>query len=469
MDLPELGVGIVYFAGLEHWLEAAGGLVDLLEIEPQPFWFQSPSAEARYRLNERAFARFREEPRPKLVHGVGFPIGGSEPPDPRALAPFVETARALASPWVSEHLSFNRARRAGTVFNTGVLLPPVQTEEGVAAAVAHLRALQDALPVPVAFETGVSYLRPQPGEMTDGAFFAAVAEGADCSILLDLHNLWANERNRRQPLRDVVAELPLERVIEVHLAGGEAHGDYWMDAHSGPMPAELAAIAEEVVPRLPRLKALVFEMLPDYVAARGWTERDFVAQLEAMHRLWDRRGRDASTPRRRSAATPVHRALPAPRDWEDALGALVLGQAPASALERRLAEDPGIGVLRHLVETMRGGMAVGALTLTCRLLRLSLGAPALDALLADFWTTVPPEPFASAEAAHLGAYLRARAPAVPHLLEVLAFELEAQRMLIEGEAAPVAFSCDPLPLLTALGEGRLPGESAPGRYELALA
>jgi uncharacterized protein (UPF0276 family) len=466
VELPELGVGVVYFAGLESWLEAGADLVDVLEIEPQPFWYRSPTG-ARYRLNEHALARFRSDPRPKLVHGVGFPIGGTRAPDEEHVAPFVETATVLGSAWVSEHLSFNRARRGSAELNTGVLLPPVQTDTGVELAVANIRRLQAALPVPFAFETGVSYLRPVPGEMSDGAFFRAIAEEADCGILLDLHNLWANERNGRQRLLDVVAELPLERVVEVHLAGGEPFGDYWMDAHSGPSPRELDALAAEVIARLPCLKAIVFEMLPDYIAARGYTERDFLDQLERMHRLWERRGRGpVSAPAVRARALDA--AAPSPRDWEDALGGLLAGDPPHDRLTALLADDPGVGVLRNLVATMRGGMAVTALTLTCRLLMIHLGQARFQALLEAFWAGVPPEPFASDEAAHLGAFLRAQAPPVPHLLEVLSFELAAQRMLIEGAAPPVAFTCDPLPLLTALGEGRLPESIAAGEFELVL-
>ena len=122
--------------------------------------------------------------------------------------------------WASEHLSFNQARLAGREFFGGFLLPPVQTMASARIAARNIAAVKDLLPVPFAFETGVNYLAPQPGEMPDGAFFAAVAEQADCGILLDLHNLWCNERNGRQRVLDVVAELPLDRVWEVHLAGG---------------------------------------------------------------------------------------------------------------------------------------------------------------------------------------------------------------------------------------------------------
>ena len=83
-----------------------------------------------------------------------------------------------------------------------------------------MRAYHTAAQLPFLVETGVSYLRPRPGELSDGAYIAGVAERADCGILLDLHNLLTNERNGRQPVSEVLDELPLERVLEVHVAGG---------------------------------------------------------------------------------------------------------------------------------------------------------------------------------------------------------------------------------------------------------
>src|SRR5262249_28157415 len=148
-------------------------------------------------------------PQRKLVHGVGFPVGGSRLPDARHLEPLIETIECLASPWASEHLGFNTF---GDGVNTGFLLPPLQTAAGMDAAVASVRRVADALPVPFLIETGVNYLQPQPGCLSDGAFVAAVAEAADCGILLDLHNLWANELNGRQAVREFVSQLPLERV-----------------------------------------------------------------------------------------------------------------------------------------------------------------------------------------------------------------------------------------------------------------
>ncbi len=112
-----------------------------------------------------------------------------------------------------------------------------------------------ARPEPIAFENPVSYLPPHPAEIPDGEFAAEVAEAADCGILLDLHNLLCNERNGRQSVAEYCRSIPLERVWEIHLAGGQLERGFWLDAHSGIVEPALLEIVAELVPRLPALRA----------------------------------------------------------------------------------------------------------------------------------------------------------------------------------------------------------------------
>src|SRR3546814_3270109 len=104
--------------------------------------------------------------------------------------------------------------------------------------------------------------------MTDGEFIAEIAERADCGILLDMHNLWCNQLNGRQPVDDVLATLPLERVWEIHLAGGDAVAGYWLDAHSGLVPDPLMELCRTWFPRLPNLKAVIIVNIPDYLESQ---------------------------------------------------------------------------------------------------------------------------------------------------------------------------------------------------------
>jgi uncharacterized protein (UPF0276 family) len=473
MELPELGVGIVYSPGLEPLLEAAQSMLDVIEIEPQPFWYRSTSADCPYRIDSEFLERLAGYPQRKLIHSVGFPVGGSAAAAPKELVLLRQTIEAVGAPWASEHLSFNRVCRKEGGFCAGFLLPPVQTGESVQVSAANISRMAAFLGVPVAFETGVNYLRPFPGELSDGTFFRLVAQRADCGILLDLHNLWANARNGRQPVLDVIAELPLERVWEVHLGGGESFRDYWLDAHSDLVPPALMELAENIVPRLPNLKALLFEIMADYVWAKQLRTADLLDQIRSLRNIWDLRIRHtgfAGQPRPLTitlTSEPSLR-LPSSEEWEYVLGKLVIGSEPAGALGSELLEDSGIQIYRHLVESVRAGMIVTALTLTSRLLMLHVGEAGFRAVLRDFWANAPPELHASDEAHRLGVYLKTRQLGIPHLEEVLEFELSAQEVLIDGTARTVRFSREPMRLLAALGEGRLPEAEGFDLHELTI-
>lgn len=465
MKLPELGVGVTWFAGLEPVVRANEQLIDVLEVEPQSFWRREREGGSLV-VDRAALNAFLNQRPTKLVHSVSSPVGGTLGPSEGDVALLTSAARAMNSPWISEHLSFNRVADEAGAWHAGFLLPPRQSSAGVEAAVASIRSLAARVPVPVAIETGVSYLRPRPDELPDGEFVARVAEAADCGILLDLHNVWTNDRNGRQSLADYIEQLPVERVWEIHVAGGYSHRGFWLDAHSGTVPADLMELAARIVPRLPNVKAIVFELFPSYFPKIG--ESAFRPQLEALHRLWDRRNTSQirrARPQRELSERP---AGPSPEEWEHTLASLTVHRPCAGPLADELRRDPGLSVIREMVEKFRGSMIVRTLRLSSRLIILERGTAYLGQLLAEFWRTHPPQPFALDEAKAFAAFLREQKPYVPFLTEVLEYDCAVIDVALDGEERCIPFGADPLPLLRALGAGRRPTQIATGNFEIRL-
>ena len=475
MELPELGVGVVFTPALEPFLRSGTDLVGVVEVEPQTLWRSSPGRRGAPTSDVDIAAQLAVLPQPKLVHGVGFPVGGSTPPHPEDVEAFARSIRDLEVPWASEHLGFNRAVGPTGEFATGFLLPPQQDASGVRAAARSIRSVASRLPVPFAVETGVNYLAPRPGELSDGEFVAEVTESADCGILLDLHNVWTNERNGRQSVDAFLAEIPLERVWEVHVAGGlERHG-YWLDAHSGEVPEAVLEIAARVLPQLPNLRALIFEILGPYVPRLG--VEGVQEQLERLWRLWDRRTR-----RDRVHGTgTVAPARPAPdrtpddvdqprtaAEWENTLGSLVVGQEVKGELAEELRRDPGIAVLRSLVRDARAGSLADALPSTCRLLLLALGGDGARNVIEQYFEASSPRLFGSEEAQAFGEYLQVTPAEVPHLAEVLTFELAAIRVAVNGRSEVVRLGCNPQALFAALLEGRVPDDLPAAEFEIEI-
>ncbi|MFD0574038.1 DUF692 family multinuclear iron-containing protein [Kitasatospora gansuensis] len=374
--MRRLGVGLTYVRGLERLLEECGDRLDVVEIEPQTFWRSRPDGTVA--TDDEALRRLADLPGARLLHSIGNPVGGSVLPDAEHTRLLGELAEQLAVPWVSEHLAFNRVGGAEG-FRTGFMLPPRQTPAGVRRSVRSVRAMAEALPVPFAVELGTNYLRPRADELGDGAFAARVAEQADCGLLLDLHNVLANERNGRCTVDELLAELPLDRVWEVHLAGGFEHRGYWLDAHSGLPDEDLIRLAERVLPRLPALRAVLFEVTAS--AAPG-LEAGAVRELtDRLRELWPVVTAAAPVPLR--PPDPVAGGA-APEEWEAALGGLAVGREPRTALERELAADPAIDLLRELILEFRAGALAGTLVHTVRLLLLTLGEAGVRELIAGY-------------------------------------------------------------------------------------
>ncbi len=434
--------------------------VAVVELEPQTLW-EKVHDDGRwcYRPNREVLDRVAAYPLAKLVHGVGQPLGGAVA-DPVGHLPLLSSTVDLLEPaWVSEHLSFNRAVLGDDVAEAGFLLPPRQDAATVRVAAHNVVRYGEALGRPVAFETGVSYLRPAAGEMSDGAFWAAIAEAADCGILLDLHNLWCNELNGRQRVLDVLDELPLDRVWEVHLAGGMPMSGYWLDAHSDRVPRALLDLAAEVVPRLPGLGALMFELLPEHLRAVGV---DAVAeQVGELSALWRLRGPSSASPAVPAApAGPVGAPTPgdlaAVRDWETSLvRAVTRPDLPAG----RLADDPGIGVYRELIGDFRRGSLAQTLRYTMTSLLLGIGARRTSELLGAFFRACPADSYRAVEADHFARFLLDR-PAlldeVRYLREVLGYEHALVRATVAREDSLIAWTADPTAILGALDAGRAP-------------
>lgn len=494
-ELPELGVGITFSSAIEPILAARGDLVDCVEFEPQTTWLPTGAIDAtsvtdatgapaagdadagRFRRLPEIADHLRRLPYPKLVHSIGLPVGGTAAHDPEQIRLLREELAEFDPPWVTDHLSFDRTAEHAA----GFFLPPCQTDAGAQVAVESIRTLRAALDRPFAFETGVNYLAPRPSEQGDGEFVAGIAAAADCGILLDLHNVYTNAVNGRQPLDGYIAALDLERVWEVHLAGGFVKDGYWLDAHSGPMPLDLVDQARQVVASLPNLKAIVFEIYPAFVAEVGIDE--ISRQLELVRELWDVRGTAATPDASRpvvdaQAASPAPAAAadttgpdhpPTPPEWERELGALVAGREPAGELGRSLEGDGGVALLQMLSLEFRASMISNNLRRTSRLLMLAVGEEVFRMFLAEYRRRVPPQVFAASEARAFGGFLRDLGVGVPQLMEVLDFELATLETMLDGRSRLVTFDFDPFPMLLALGEGRLPDEPGrAGRFEIEI-
>jgi len=460
--LPEMGIGVTYTSALDELILENPDIFEVLEIEPQTIWMETRKEQQPFRVLNNVLEKIAKLPGKKLVHSIGAPVGGTVLPDARQFSLLRETIELLKSPYASEHLSFN----ASHGFNTGFFLPPRQTDAGVRKAVESIERLRNAIAVPLAVETGVNYFRRRTDEMPDGEFVARVSEMANCGILLDLHNIFANQLNGRQPMQEFIAQIPLERVWEVHLAGGFERDGYYLDSHSGEISDELLSIAESIIARLPNLKTIIFEIFPSFLPITGTAL--VKKEVKKLARLWKAKG--TSVVHAELARTrPVDSSI-TPDDWEHAVASLsVGGNSIDTGIYHELSEDPAVPIIQKLITEFRGSMLVAVLPLTCRLIVLTLGEEAFMTILEDFWSKHTPQQYAMGEAHSFYQYMLRLGLKVPSLSKIMEFENAVMNTLADDEVRIVEFDFNPFPLLESLAEKKLPERQAElGNYEIEI-
>jgi uncharacterized protein (UPF0276 family) len=392
MEPRALGVGVVWCPELDALCRESEGLVDVIEAEPETFWIPTLNAQEFRSFLSGALEHLTQ---PKLLHGVGGPVGGTCPSPTGYLEAFARDVAALNPEYVSEHLSVTQYRTEvqGPPVPIGFMLPPIQSQEGVLLAAANISRHRAALGnIPLAVETPVSYLPPAPGEWPDGVFVAAVAETADCGILLDLHNALCNARNGRQNMGAFLDSLPLERIWELHLAGGESEGAFHLDSHSGLVEPELMELAADLIPRLPNLRSMNLEIMPERVAEAGL---DAVSkQLASMKDLWNTRSLNWDGHLSRHAWPTTRPPLSDPEAWEQLLGPALHGH-PEPAMDEATAQwwhglSPSLSLYRMLVGEGRASAVTSAAPHTTRALLRARGGSGTRQIFAEFWRESPP-------------------------------------------------------------------------------
>lgn len=198
----------------------------------------------------------------------------------------VTQLNCIQSLWLNHECAMKQM--AGYSFGTYV--PPLYTPLSAEVVAANIVTVQQAMDQQGARSDGTAplFLLELPpltyfaaGTIAIPHFFRLVTDRVPCGLVLDIGHLWTVYRYtaacRRVSLerfaREFLDEFPLERVVEIHVAGlachesaGEAEREgeppAWLDAHAAPIPEVLFALLEQVLahPNLVSLRAVALEV-----------------------------------------------------------------------------------------------------------------------------------------------------------------------------------------------------------------
>ncbi len=230
-------------------------------------------------------------------HGEGLwltqPNAKEDPLFTREVFKVARELEILQSAWMNHECATKQM--AGFTF--GTYLPPLYTASSAEIVAENTYGVQTLFDRHCRLATGgtpLMLLELPPltyfatGTLSIPTFFRLVTERVSCGLVLDIGHLWTVYRytgawrttGLPSFVEEFLAEFPLERVVEIHVAGLAVHEStqaaggelershqeggppLWTDAHAAPIPPLLFEILDQVLdqPRLTNLRGLALEV-----------------------------------------------------------------------------------------------------------------------------------------------------------------------------------------------------------------
>lgn len=183
----------------------------------------------------RALEQIRRD-YPVSLHGVAMSIGAPRALDKDHLARFHSLVERYEPALVSEHLAWST--HDDVYFND--LLPVPYTKDTLARVCEHIDEIQQTIKRQILLENPSTYVLFHESTMSETDFIRAVAQRTGCGLLLDINNVFVSATNHSYSARDYLADFPLAKVHEIHLAGHAEQSDdegelLLIDSHDGPV------------------------------------------------------------------------------------------------------------------------------------------------------------------------------------------------------------------------------------------
>jgi uncharacterized protein (UPF0276 family) len=190
---------------------------------------------------------------PVALHGVSLSIGSVDPLNHEYLKSWRTLVRRIDPALVTDHLCWT-AVDGRSLYD---LLPLPYTEEALAHVAERVLQVQEWLGRRILLENPSTYLTFSHSTIPEWEFLGALAERADCGLLLDVNNVYVSAYNHGfDPYRYIDALAPT-RIGQLHLAGYTDNGSYLFDTHNAPVSDAVWHLFAHAVRRFGNVSTLV--------------------------------------------------------------------------------------------------------------------------------------------------------------------------------------------------------------------
>ncbi len=188
-----------------------------------------------------------------VMHGVSMSIGSTEPLNFDYLKQLKALIQRVEPEWFSDHLCWTGVEG----INLHDLMPLPYTEEAIQHVADRVSQVQDYLGRQMLLENVSSYVSYSDSQMSEWEFLRAVAERADCLILLDINNIYVSAYNHNFDPYLYLEAMPSERIYQFHLAGHTQEDNLIIDTHDHPIADPVFELYAAAVQQFGRVSTMI--------------------------------------------------------------------------------------------------------------------------------------------------------------------------------------------------------------------
>lgn len=195
--------------------------------------------------------------KPLVLHCASLSIAGTVPPNKAMVESIQQWVQRTRSPWLGEHLAFVTARQEADgpgeeglpPLDVGYAVNGPTNAESLNQVLASVHACERWLGVPLLLENPPVYFTPPGSTMTQVEFIQELCARSSTGLLLDLCHLYISSQALGFDARQALLQLPMERVVEVHVSGASCHDGVFWDDHTTRAPDEVFELLALVLER----------------------------------------------------------------------------------------------------------------------------------------------------------------------------------------------------------------------------
>lgn len=249
--IPYVGCGIGLRGDISDETFANSKEIEAVEVISERFFSNQIVRNTPYLLKAKSFFRV-------IPHGVKLSIGSAAPIPAQYLKDMKRLTNELNAPYYSDHFALTHD---DDMLDIGHLSPLWFTKETLDHICTRIDQIQQYLGKPLVLENITAPFTIPEADFEEPEFITRVCEKTGCGLLLDVTNVFINAYNQKKDAMQLVKQYPLQYLVHVHLAGGEVHGDTFVDTHSQSVSGVNEGIWEllEYVARNANVRTFIIE------------------------------------------------------------------------------------------------------------------------------------------------------------------------------------------------------------------